>query len=48
MKACSFFGHRKVEITEVETKDIITVSGIFESVDMLNVIGYGIIEMDLQ
>lgn len=37
-----------LEITEVETKDIITVSGIFESVDMLNVIGYGIIEMDLQ
>ena len=37
-----------VEITELETKDVIAVSGIFEDVDMLNVIGYGIIEMDLQ
>lgn len=39
-----------VEITELETKDVITVSGIFEDVDMMNVIGYGKIgiEMDLQ
>ena len=39
-----------VEITELETKDVITVSGIFEDVDMMNVIGYGKIgiEIDLQ
>ena len=36
-----------VEITELETKDVITVSGIFEDVDMLSTIGFGEIEIDI-
>ena len=37
-----------IEITVLETKDVITISGIFESVDMMGLIGMGKIEMDIQ
>lgn len=36
-----------VEMTEIETKDVITVSGIFEEVDSINTIGFGKIEIDI-
>ena len=36
-----------VEITVLETKDIITTSGIFEDVDMMSVMGFGKIEIDI-
>ena len=37
-----------LEITTLETEDIMLVSGIFESVDMMGLIGMGKIEMDIQ
>ncbi|MBQ2942446.1 MAG: hypothetical protein IJD97_09435 [Clostridia bacterium] len=36
-----------LEITEIETKDVITVSGIFEDVDMMNTIGIGKIDIEI-
>ena len=36
-----------VEMTEIETKDVITVSGIFEDFDIINTIGFGKIELDI-
>lgn len=36
-----------VEITVLETKDIINVSGIFEDVDMSSVMGYGRIDIEI-
>lgn len=38
-----------IEITVLETKDVITISGIFEDVDMMAIMGMGKIniEMDL-
>lgn len=39
-----------LEITEIETKDVITISGlggIFEDVDMMNTIGIGKIDIEI-
>lgn len=39
-----------LEITEIETKDVITTSGIggiFEDVDMMNTIGFGKIDIEI-
>lgn len=39
-----------LEITEIETKDVITTSGIggiFEDVDMMNTIGIGKIDIEI-
>ena len=38
------------DISVIDTEDIITISGIFEDVDMLGIMGFGKIqlEMDIQ
>ncbi len=36
-----------LEVTEIETADVITASGIFEDVDTDNNIGIGKIEIDM-